>query len=136
MRDQNTTSKEITFRELGKTPNNLKITFEKPTDFCDNWVPTLDFKIGMDYTRNRYTNNYFEKEMNSRWLIPECSAMDVNQKRQILSNEFCRRMSRMDPEVHSEQAAGVINIFDRKLVFSGYDYTQRIREASVLMRGN
>ena len=65
--------------------------------------------------------------MNSKWVIPFVSAMDNNQKRQILSNELCRRLSRTDPLNHDDQAPGVINFFDRKLVYSGYQYQHRVR---------
>ena len=34
---------------------NLKFTLEKASDFSDNWMPTLDFNIGVDYKKNMCT---------------------------------------------------------------------------------
>ena len=54
---------DLTFREvlaaLKSISSHLDFTTEKPADFGDQWVPTLDFKIGQDFPANQYVHNYF-----------------------------------------------------------------------------
>ena len=44
------TPEDVTFREvlsaLKSVSKHLDFTTERPGDFPDHWVPTLDFKIG------------------------------------------------------------------------------------------
>ena len=57
-----TTCAEVTLREFGRALNSitsfLNYTFEKEEDFCDNMIPTLDCKIGVDTINNRYQHTY------------------------------------------------------------------------------
>ena len=69
--------------------------------------------------------------MNTKWVIPHMSAMDPNQKRQILANEMVRRLSRVDPTMLDELAPEVINRFNFKLVYSGYPREDRMRIVEV-----
>ena len=70
MEDAELTCEEVTFREMGKALNgispNLQFTFEKPSEFTGEWLPTLDFKIKVDHIRNRYTHTYYKKPMYSK----------------------------------------------------------------------
>ena len=125
------TPEDVTFREvlaaLKSVSQHLDFTTERPSDFADHWVPTLDFKIGQDHERNRFKHNFYEKPMNSKWVLPHLSAMDPTSKRQILANDLVRRMSRIDPMELSDLAVPVINRYNHKLIFSGYPYAERIR---------
>ena len=129
--DRELTREEVTFREFGKCLNSiseyLDFTFEKPSDFEDKSVPTLDFKISVDYPNNQYTHTSFEKSMNSKWVIPEDSAMDRTSKNQILANDMTRRLSRIDPNKLDHFATEAINAYDKKLIFSGYQLEDRRR---------
>ena len=95
------TPEDVTFREvlaaLKSVSSHLDFTTERPDDFADHWVPTLDFKIGQDHENNRYTHNFYEKPMNSKWVLPAISSMDPSTKRQILANDLVRRLCRVDP---------------------------------------
>ena len=93
--EEKLTPEDVTFREvlaaLKSVSKHLDFTTERPSDFADHWVPTLDFKIGQDHERNRYKHNFYEKPMNSKWVLPHLSAMDPTAKRQILANDLVRR---------------------------------------------
>merc|ERR1712081_163467 len=82
---------------------------------------------GQDFTRNRYTHNFFEKPMNSRWVLPFISSMDPSTKRQILANDLVRRLSIIDPAELDKLAPPVISKYNRKLIYSGYPFEERIR---------
>ena len=65
------TPEDVTFREvlvaLRSISEHLDFTTERPSDFGHHWVPTLDFKVGQDFQGNRYTHNFYEKPMNTKW---------------------------------------------------------------------
>ena len=126
--DVDVSREDITFREISNCLNSisefLSFTFEKPSDFEDNHVPTLDFKIRGDTVYNQYTHSYFEKPMNSKWVVPSNSAMNESSKRQILANEMTRRLNRVDPGRLEDLATEVMNAYDQKLIFSGYGLQQ------------
>ena len=90
-------------------------------------MPTLDFKIGQDFQANRYTHNFYEKPMNTKWVLPHISAMDPEPKRQILANDLVRRLSRVDPLSLDTLAVPVVNKYNRKLIYSGYSLEDRLR---------
>ena len=68
------TGENITYREMGVCLNSifstLKFALEKHSDFCGNWLPTLDFKVRPDHVNNRLEHTCFEKNMNTKWTIP------------------------------------------------------------------
>ena len=105
----------------------MQFTLERHSDFSGNWLPTLDFKVRPDFTNNRLEHTYFEKSMNTKWTIPSISAMDPASKRQILANEMARRLARIDPVNFNFFATEVMNQFDKKLIFSGYEMEDRRR---------
>ena len=72
-------------------------------------------------------HNYYEKPMNSKWVLPRISSMDTDTKRQILANDLVRRLSRADPTMLIELAPPVINFYNRKLMYSGYNVEERLR---------
>ena len=63
------TPEDVTFREvlaaLKSVSEKLDFTTERPDDFGDNWVPTLDFKVGQDFLMERYTHKFYEKHINT-----------------------------------------------------------------------
>ena len=126
-----TTCEEVTIRKFGAALNSvtkfLKFTFETEEDFKDRYIPTLDTKIKVDPWRNRYVHTYYEKPMNCKWVLPFRTAMDPGTKRQIQSNEMLRRLLRVDPKSLDDHISKVVNDFNRKLIFSGYPWLERIR---------
>ena len=55
---------------------NDDFTTERSSDFADHWVPTLDFKISQNFEKNIYKHNFYEKHMNTKWVLPYLSSMD------------------------------------------------------------
>ena len=74
----------------------------------------------------RFSHNFYEKPMNTPWVLPEFTAMDVQSKLQILSNDMTRRLARVDPQVIQELGPGVIDGYDKKLAFSEYNLETRL----------
>ena len=65
--------------------------------------------------------------MNTKWVLPRISSMDTDMKRQILANDLVRRLSRVDPTRLQELAVPVVNFYNRKLIYSGYNLDERLR---------
>ena len=56
---------------------------------------------------------------------PRNSAMEYNKLEQIMSNELVRRLSRCHPEIEECENPVVINSFEEKLRWSGYNRMER-----------
>ena len=106
--DENITLGELTRREVLKCMNSksesVKFTAEKPSDFGDHQVPTLDFKIGVDSENNEFTLRFFEKPMASKHVLPAKSAMDTQTRNQIMSEDVVRKLRRMNPKYVEEES--------------------------------
>ena len=107
---------------------HLKFTFERHDEFPEGWIPTLDFQVKQDFQRNSYTHKFYEKTMQSKFIIPKKSAIEMSSKCQILANELCRRLSRNDPSIPLEDFnVETINQFTKKMAFSGYSFEETLR---------
>ena len=68
----------------------LKFTMETGEDEgCNGWLPTLDTSLKVD-ERNIVQYKYYEKPTSSRECLHANSAMNMNSKMQILSNDMVR----------------------------------------------
>ena len=89
--------------------------------------PTLDFAVKVDKVNNRFTHRYFEKPMNTKWVLPSNSAMQDHTRRQILSNELSRRLYRLDPLELEDTLVRTVDEFNEEPVFSGHKILERTR---------
>ena len=60
-------------------------------DYDGYWISTLDMKIGIT-DENKIAFLFFDREMAADTVIMERTAMDENQKLQILAQETSSRM--------------------------------------------
>ena len=95
------------------------MTVESQENFDDNHLPTLDFKLSMVYDdkgiSKHITYTYFEKEMNTRYVTMEHTAMAYQDKIQSLSMEVVRRLSRMELHRSTDEKIQVLNDLSEKL---------------------
>ena len=63
--------------------------------------------------------------MRSRWLTPRQSATSMTNKMNWTRNDLARRLLRVEEGLLEREATGVINDYDRKLVWSGYTLEER-----------
>ena len=70
--ENNINEEDITFAILNEIQNSvsksLKFMVEKPREFKENWLPTLDFSI-KEHKTLKYMHRYYEKEMNTPWVV-------------------------------------------------------------------
>ena len=100
--------------------SDLSFTVEIGEDFKDQRLPTLDCKLWFneDWSLN---HTYFEKEMKSKMMIPEKSAMAKTQRMNILSNDLVRRVSNVKLEQAEEgKVLRIVDQYTGQLKTSGY----------------
>ena len=73
---------------------------------------------------SRITYKYYEKPMNSKYVILESSAMAHNPKMQSLSQEVHRRLSRTDELTSQTEKDRILDAFCDKMLKSGYSVEQ------------
>ena len=121
---------------------DLKFEMELEEDFPDNKLPTLDCRVWLETspdsnttrTRSRVASqppqfnfSFFEKTMNSQYVILENSAMSYKMKCAILSQEVVRRMLNTKETISQRERNEILNSFSEKMLRSGYDISQ-VRE--------
>ena len=70
---------------------DLTFAAEVGSDFEDEKLPTLDFKLWMKEDKT-VLHSYFEKPMKTQQLLEKSSAMGKQQKYCILAEEVTRRL--------------------------------------------
>ena len=122
---------ERTSRVLAGTMNNvmegIKLTVETNLDHDGKWLPTLDVNLAID-EENRVKFKYFEKSMSTNTVLNDRTAMDENQKMQILSQEAVRRMLNTSEDMDEKTRRDIIDKLGQKMMTSGYSI-QKTRRA-------
>ena len=108
---------------------DLRFTMELQCDFKDNPIPTLDYKLTLDQATEESPSclsyTFFEKEVNSKYVIMERSSMSFDMKRNSLAQDVCRRLDNLDKTRDKSEGDHILDYFDDKLKHSGYSQNQR-----------
>ena len=91
----------------------IQFTFDVPSNYSDNMVPILDVKAGINED-NEIDYIFYQKPMQNRLVVPKQSAMPLQQKMTILTQECFRRL-------HNKRET----IVDEDLKTSGYSEQER-----------
>lgn len=65
--------------------------------------------------------------MKNKWLMPDISTMEVEQKMQIITNSLARRFKRTDPLILDEDMTDMVDSNENKIIFSGYPWHIRMK---------
>ena len=121
---------ELTQNEILKYLNSmttyLRFTMEYFTDYEDGYLPTLDFKIGVDEA-GLPTFRFFEKPMKTNWVTPFDSATSLYNKITWTSNDLVRRLLRTEEDSIPEELPKIVNQYNYKLMWSGYPIEERTK---------
>ena len=103
---------------------DLKFEMELEEDFPDQKLPTLD-TVWLERSPDsdqppQFTFSFYEKIMNSRYVLLEKSAMPYKQKCAILSQEVVRRMLNTKIGISQQERNIILDKFTEKLLCSGY----------------
>ena len=114
-------------REIGNQLDPcIRLTSEVPGQTADGKMALLDMKVWLEEEvrgeghKNRIMWEYFEKEMTTRQMIRESSAIALQQKRTIFTQEVIRRMKNCCPELEVERRNDFLSDLMQKMKNSGY----------------
>ena len=126
--DEQKTPTELTRNVLAGSMKDiesfLEFTFETCEDFENGWLPTLDTCLRVEDNNNTVSYNYFEKDTCNKMTIQLRSAMNENQKIQILSQDMVRRLFNVREELGAKNRGEVVDKYAKKLLQSGYNKEQ------------
>ena len=114
--------------------SNLNFTMEIHEDFENLRLPTLDFELFV-HEGKEIRHSYYEKPMNTPYVIMERSAISEQSKISILANDLIRRLSNVGENIFDEEKYKVIDHYTEKLQVSGYKRKQVKEIISSGLRG-
>ena len=107
---------------------NIKFTYDVPSNYEDEKLPILDMKVWIktivteEGTENSVImHEYYMKEVSSKYLIMAKSAMSWGSKRTILTQECLRIILNCSQDLQWKQIAEHLSIFTQRMQLSGYD---------------
>ena len=112
----------------------LEFTTETQEDFNDWWLPTQDFAVRISED-NQILFKFWENTTNSTRVLDKRTAMGENQKVQILTQEFVRRLANTKEDLPREEYQTILNKFCQKMYNSGYKEDQIRRVVIAGIRG-
>ena len=122
-----TTRRSATVLKAVMDSINPDLTFEMELeeDFPGNKLPTLDCRVWLETSEDKppqFNFSFFEKTMNSWFVILEKSAMSYKAKFSILSQEVIRRMLNTQDKINQMERILILRILILMLR-SGYNVT-------------
>ena len=134
--DQCKSLTEITSEILRSSLNSIKDFLKFTIETCEDegfggWLPTLDTCLRVT-PENKIEYKYYEKSTCSERVIQATSAMNINSKMQILSNDMVRRLLNTKEEQEADVLGAITDKYASKLIRSGYSKEQTKR---ILLNG-
>ena len=129
--DESKTASKITFEILKEIAEEvdpmLKFTIDTPCSHDDNKIPVLDLKVNVNKKENqRIDFEFYEKPTKHKQVILSNSALSMDKKRTILTQECLRIIRNTKSELGVEVRNRYLSNFMVKLKRSGYNQKFRI----------
>ena len=104
----------------------IQMTIDTPSSHTNNKVPMLDLEVWLEKEdKNKIYYNFFQKPEKNRLVLMKSSAMPMNQKMNVLTQETFRRLYNTKEEVDSDTKVSILNKFMEDLKVSGYNERER-----------
>ena len=103
---------------------NIQVTFDVPSNYSDNKVPILDVKAGID-SENKIEFLFYKKPMTNNLVTMKSSAMSMNQKMAILTQQCFTRLHNTSDNTRESEKVEILNCFMQDLKASGYSESER-----------
>ena len=117
-------------RDIGnEIHKSIQLTTDTPSENADNKVPILDLKCWVGEGRDgkeRVLYEHYMKNMASRLLVHRQSAMSIQSKRTILTQQCLRVMLNCSEHIDEETKNGHLSYFMARMQSSGYDHKFRL----------
>ena len=124
--DEVSAKDEITMELLKNIGNNIhksiQLETEYPSKFSDNKLPILDLKVWVQEVREKRIIMYehYKKDISSKAMIFANSAIPMNQKRTIITQEILRIMTHCSQNLNKETRNSHINEVMKRIQYCGY----------------
>ena len=102
----------------------IKVTFDVASNYDDNMVPILDVKVGLNKD-GKIVYKFYRKPIASKLLTHRNSAMSMNKKMEIVTQECFKRLHNTSDLMDSETKISLLTEFMRDLKSSGYNESER-----------
>ena len=102
----------------------IKVTFDVASNYDDNMVPILDVKVGLNKD-GKIVYKFYRKPIASKLLTHGNSAMSMNKKMEIVTQECFKRLHNTSDLMDSETKICLLTEFMRDLKSSGYNESER-----------
>ena len=101
----------------------IKLEVDYPSRYTDKRLPILDLKVWVDKRQNDGKRvifyEYYEKLISSKWVIHVNTALPMQCKRTILTQQVLRILLNCSKDLTWQDKTKHVNEFMRKLEFSG-----------------
>ena len=121
-------------KAMNSVYSNLNFTIETEEDFENGRLPTLDFEMWVDENQV-IQHSFYEKPVNTPYVVMERSAMGEQAKNSILANDLIRRLSNIRQNIFDKEKTRVIDHYTEKLRLSGYNFKQAREVITSGLRG-
>ena len=119
---------EITMKIVQTIANNIdeniKVTFDIPSNHTDNMVPILDIKACVN-TDGNIDYVFYKKPIASKFVTHKESAMSVKQKHSILTQQCFIRLHNTSNKICDDIKAQQLTDFMQEMQSSGYSENDR-----------
>ena len=101
---------------------SIRSTIDCPSRHADGKMPSLDVKLWLEEIEHqkKIVYEHYEKEMSTKAVIHAKSALPMQMKRTVLTQEVLRILLHCSKHVRWETICSHINKFMKKMQFSGY----------------
>ena len=126
--DSNTEDDKITMVIIEDIANNidenLKVTYDIPSNYEDLKVPILDVKAGLN-DKNEIEYEFYKKPIANNLVTMKSSALSMNQKMTILTQQGFTVLHNTSEDVDDDVKLKHLNDFMQRLRISGYTESDR-----------
>ena len=101
---------------------SIQIEVDCPSKHADNRMPILDLKVWVDKTeeRSKIMHEHYSKDVSSKMVISAKSALSMNTKRTVLTQEALRVLLNCSRDLPWENKLKHLDQLSLRMQFSGY----------------
>ena len=107
-----------------KIDENLKVTYDVPSNYEDRRVPILDVKAGID-DNDKIIYTFYKKPIANELVTLRSSALSMKQKMTILTQQGFTVLHNTSEDINDNVKVDLLNEFMYRLQISGYSESER-----------
>ena len=126
-------SMNLSKETMNSVVEDMEFTVEVGTEFRDNYLPTLDFYIRLEWCEEAEVPypmikfRFFQKPIARNQTIYRPTAMSDNSIKQTVTNEVIRRLKNMSTDSINAERVKVVNEYTDDMTRSGYEHKEIVQ---------